>query len=542
MRKENVETDLQTERPSIADALNQVESLIESFQHQEAQNKLQEISRNFQLLLPSQESYRFHYLRGFLLFRLGEQLAAWEEIEKAIQIFNTVNASVSLPERENLPDFVKENFRKLRDLQIVLLTGLQEPNGDENIEKKGALSERISEISNFLENLRPLAKMHFFAGFIKLNLAKLDEATEHFERAATSSMLSKDWALLARALNGMSHVHFHKSNLEQAIQTAERAIAYSRKAGDRQYETTLRTQLADCQLWLGLWRPAISYIPKVLAESKKFKNTPNYCSALLQWGHANLLGGRLKESERAFAESLRVAAKHNLMRYLKLSNVYFALFYLETGEFEEAENRLKKALEIARRTEGGGSTEPFLWRVLGDVHVAQNQFEKARKAYAACENCLAKFPQKDEEAAMRRGMGVINARQDQPSAARRNFKKALEIFEVCGNQWEKAKTLVVAAESGVFTQVEMEPEIAWAKEVFKRLEYPTWAARARSLLKKTGNSGRVVSLPLTRERTEREQIATALSNTSGNITQAAGKLGLPRQTLQSKIKRFGIEF
>lgn len=542
LRKESVGTDLQTERPSIADALNQAEYLIESSQYRAAREKLQEISRNFQLSHLSQGSCRFHYLRGLLSFRLGELPTAWVEIEEAFRIFKVVNASVSLPERENLSDFVKENLRKLRDVEIALLAGLQEPDGKENIEKGEALTERISEISNSLENLSPLAKMHYFAGCIKLNLAKLDEATEHLERAATASMLSRDWSGLAKSLNGIALVHFHKGGFEQSLQVTERAIAYSRKAGDRHFETILRSNLANCQLWLGLWRPSISSLPEILAEIKKFKDTPNYCGALLYWGHANLLRGHLKESERAFRESLRLATEHNLIRFLKMAHSFYALFYVETGQYSEAENHLKKALETTRRETPSDSGETAFWRFLGDVHAAQNQFEKARKAYAACQNCLAKFPQKDEEAAMCRGMGAINARQGLLPTARRNFKKALDLFEVCGSQWEKAKTLVVAAESAVFTQVEMEPEIAWAKDVFKKLEHPAWAKRARSLLKKAKNSGGRVPLPLARERTERAEIARALSETEGNVTQAAKKLGLLRQTLQYKIRHYGIEF
>jgi tetratricopeptide (TPR) repeat protein len=211
---------------------------------------------------------------------------------------------------------------------------------------------------------------------------------------------------------------------------------------------------------------------------------------------------------------------------------------------EKAEKHLKKALEIAHRTAVGSNNETILWRLLGDVYAAQNKTKQASGAYTTCQNLLAKFskvPQKDEEAAMYRGWGVLYSRQGQMNVARNSLKKALDIFETCNNQWEKAKTFVIAAESNIFTQAEMEPNLAWAKEVFKRLEHPSWVKRARVLLKKTKKHARAVTLPLLREQTEREEIVKALLDCNGNVTQAAKKLGLLRQTLQYKIRRFGIE-
>ncbi len=541
MRKNSIGTELQSETPSIAEALNQAEALIDSSRYPEAREKLQEISRNSQFPILSEESHRFHYLRGLLFFRLGEQPAAWEETKEALRIFNVINGSVSIPERENLPDFVKEKLQFLRDVETALLAGLQESDGTQILQKSKQLEERVIEISSALEKLDPLAKMHYLAGFIKLNLAKLDEAQEHFECAATGSLLSKDWAALAKALNGKAQVHFYKSDLGMAIQILEQATRYSSKAGDRHFEAILRSILVHHQLCLGLWRPALSVLPEVLAELQRSNDIPNYCGALLNWGHANLLKGRLKESERAFGKSLRMAAKHNLATYMKLAHAFGAQLCLETGKFEEAENRLKKALDIARRSERGGYTETLLLRMLGDALASQNRFEKARQAYAACQSSLANFPQKDEGGFASRGMAVVNARQGQNQAARRNFKKALEIFEACNAQLEKAKTFVIAAESGVFTEAEMEPDLAWAKEVFKRLEHPSWVKRARALLKKPKSSGQPVSLIVAREQTEREQIVKALLACNGNITQAAKKLGLLRQTLQYKTRHYGIE-
>jgi len=56
-------------------------------------------------------------------------------------------------------------------------------------------------------------------------------------------------------------------------------------------------------------------------------------------------------------------------------------------------------------------------------------------------------------------------------------------------------------------------------------------------------SGPAVRLPLALEEREREAIETALAETNGRVggpAGAAAKLGIPRQTLESKIKMLGI--
>jgi len=364
---------------------------------------------------------------------------------------------------------------------------------------------------------------------------------EHLDRAATGFKLSQDWGALARTLSRIAQAHHIQGDLELAIQILEQAKTYNLKTGDRYFDIVLCTNISHCQLLLGLWRPAFFSVPKILEEMKKANDFPSQVISLLDWGYANLLGGRLKQSRKRIREALRICIEQNILGHLKIAHGYFGELSLAEKQYEQAEEHLRKAIEIAHRVTPGGSTETQAWRVLGDVYVAQKQFENAKKAYTACQSCLAKFPEKLEEGAAYRGMGVVYAHDEQQQLARRTFKKALDIFETCTNQWEKAKTFVIAAESGVFTQAEMQPDIAWAKEVFKKLEHPAWINRVRTLLRKSKNIGKSVPLRLARERAEREQIVKALLVCNGNISATAKKLGLLRQTLQYKIRHYGIE-
>ena len=63
----------------------------------------------------------------------------------------------------------------------------------------------------------------------------------------------------------------------------------------------------------------------------------------------------------------------------------------------------------------------------------------------------------------------------------------------------------------------------------------------------SGSSGRSESLSselplrLAHEVADRERIRQALTETEANISQAAGKLGITRQALHYKIKRYKID-
>ncbi len=542
LRKESIDTELQTEEPSIVEALNQAEALIQSKRYQEARSKLQKISLNLQITGVCDESWRYHYLCGLTYFWLGEQTEAWKEAEEALQTFTRAHQLVVLPKSDELPALVAKNLKNLRTIELALLDGLEGQISDENGRKQETLERRIAEISASLEQLTPLAKLHQLAGNILRPLGKLPEALEHLEWAATGFRLTGDWTSLAETLNKAALARMALGELPSALQVLEQARYYCLKAKDHRYlELVIHSNMAICQLLGGNWRPPLSTLSELLPEAKNSNDFPRYSNTLLLWGWANLLGGRLRQTRRAIVEARHIAAEKNLVGFLKVSYGFSADLAIAEGRLEEAEKYIKTLLELSRSTTPGGEHVAQAWQVLGEIYIARKEYARALKALAVCLEQLSKQPERWVEGAVYRGMGICHAKSGLLRLARKEFKKSCEIFELCSNQWEKAKTIVAAAESGVYTRAEMEPDIAWAKEVFKRLEHPAWIKRARAFLKKPKNSGRKVPLPLTRERTEREQIVRALLSCNGNITQAAKKLGLLRQTLQYKIHHYGIE-
>jgi len=88
---------------------------------------------------------------------------------------------------------------------------------------------------------------------------------------------------------------------------------------------------------------------------------------------------------------------------------------------------------------------------------------------------------------------------------------------------------------------ELRPKLTWARGIFKELEHPAWETRVQLLLGRSEPLSSELPLRLAHEVADRERILQVLDGTEGNISRAADKLGITRQALHYKIKRYKID-
>jgi len=340
----------QSKRGPVAEQLDKVEALIQALSFKQAHQNLLEIFKSHSIPTPSEEAYRYRYLLGHCLWELGHTSEALVELEGALRVFRMVHNTLVLPEEKDLPDFALGQLRQLREIELGILDAVNGlGRGQNGKERKEILARRIFEISSTLDSIRPLAKIHRLLGAVYINLGKLDKASEHLTSAATGFKLSKDFASAARTLNQMAYLSKIRGEFKYANEYNAEAQRCALLAKDKYYETILRGSLSWHQNLAGDWKAAKANLKDFLLETKRANDFGNYALGLVNFGRSELLRGRFKEARKHYLEAVQVCNKENLIGTLKIAYEYLAELSIAEGRFSEAEDYLKKAMEIGER-------------------------------------------------------------------------------------------------------------------------------------------------------------------------------------------------
>lgn len=407
--------------------------------------------------------------------------------------------------------------------------------------KRGlASTQKALEIYLALSDLAGIAKAQKLAGALLIDLGNLTLAKEHLELAVSTFKLSKQWDQASRALNQMAYLSKIQGELKYAYDYNAEAQRCASLAKDKYFEMVLRGSLSWYQFAAGEWKAARISLNEFLIETKRANDYGNYALGLINFGRSEMLGNHFKETRKYYLEAVQVCDKENLVGTLKIVYEHLAELSIVEGRFAEAEDYLKKALEIGERVSPYGTIMTQCWRLMGDLRLAKGEPSQALKAYETCESYLIKLPEELERGACFVGRGVAFARLKNWKDAKACFDRAFEVFENCENDWELSKAVVVAVECGTYAAKQMETELLMGCEFFQKYKHPVWEERARKLLAGVESSRVALPLDAKRENLEKEEIVSALQETENNITLAAKKLGLLRSTLQYKIKRYKI--
>jgi tetratricopeptide (TPR) repeat protein len=466
-------------------------------------------------------------------------------LEKADFLVGEKRFQEALTELRNLkidfgPHTISEEAALYYYLQGVVLQNLGE--------KKSALapSQRALEIYCGLGNFAGIAKSENLMGYVQIDLGDLKSAREHLQQAVAGYRYAKDWCSVARALNKMSYLQTVRGDLRAAFQLNDEAQESAARGKDQYFQVVLKGSRSVFYRLAGDWKSALNNLKDFPIETKKARDYFNYIFGLINRGHAYFLGERLKEARKNYLEAVQVCEKEKLIGNLKVAYEFLGELYLEEKRFDEAEDCLNKAGEIGERVSPYGTITTQRLRLMGDLYLAKGALDKrhydtALEYYGNCQSYLIKLPERLEEGAMWRGVAVCYVRTNRFPAAQEAIRKSIEVFEACGNEWELAKTYVVGAEGGLFAPAGVKLHLQQAQEFFQKFEHPAWEKRVNEILERRDFLETELPLPAILEQTEKQQILKVLEETGRNVTRSAKKLGFSRESLQYRIKKYGID-
>ncbi len=327
------------------------------------------------------------------------------------------------------------------------------------------------------------AHSKFLKGRILIALGEQSAAKQELLESYVHYLRVRDNSCAARSLNWLALVNMQLGNYNVAGENLTDCIRIHHAEGDARKEAVCRMNLGSTFFVAGQLRKASSSYNQI--DANLFKSDSGNLAAFFtasslpnaMRGDFNL-GGSLLQSAKAHL----VGLDRERANWLE----YFGWIALLQGDYKLAEKTLDEGLELSLKIAPQSALISQIKRLLGDLYVATEKFDKAAKYAGEADQVAQKIGQKVEIAACMRIRAQVAIHQTDPKTAGELFRQACEIFTQIDSRYELAVTRYVAATSGCYPQGESVALLQLAREYFESEEVAPFIEKVSAALQKLG--------------------------------------------------------
>ncbi|MCM2317578.1 MAG: protein kinase, partial [Thermoanaerobaculia bacterium] len=191
----------------------------------------------------------------------------------------------------------------------------------------------------------------------------------------------------AVALNSLGSIAWVDGRYRDAEALFADGVAVARQTADKKTELTLRTNLAELEVYMGrsadAWRDAQS----VLDEIRGGARADLEGGAMVAAGLARVQQGRIPEGKAILVDALEISRKRKDYRYEAYTLTKLAVARFFEGEIDQAEADVARAVEI-RKQFGEKSPGAEAATRLAAIRIAQGKLDEAEKSLPAARKLL----------------------------------------------------------------------------------------------------------------------------------------------------------
>jgi DNA-binding NtrC family response regulator len=290
------------------------------------------------------------------------------------------------------------------------------------------------------------------------------EAREVLVEAYASFLRCGQQRECAEALNRMSYVSFQLGHVDAAIRNSAKGVEIYEQLGDTRNQLAVIQNLCMLQFRVGRLHESIAGYTDIESQIPELgdRSTLIYreMSAI---PHA--LQGDIKAARKIIAR-----CKPFLDDYPRERAIYFenlGLIDILDGKYSAAEKVLQKGLKLSLEIAPESALISQIKRLFGDLYIATEQWDKARKFTDEALQVAEKIGQRVEIAACYRIFAQIAVHDGDADKAREWFVKAIELFQLIGSNYELAVTRYLAGVSGLHQNGERHAILWMARRYFE---------------------------------------------------------------------------
>jgi len=313
-----------------------------------------------------------------------------------------------------------------------------------------------------------LAEIFLILGNILRNMGELKEAEKAF-RDAESIFRRKDCPEgQCRALNLLAGLFYKKADYKNSLAMLMDAIDIARKLKDQKKLAFMMGNVGRIYTFTGDFNKAEKHLKVNIDLSSELEDWSEVARAYIALGYVYIQRDEYLKAEDALKNAHRHMAALDDRRNEVIYLTYLGELHYRCGRFNEASKELEDAIKLAEEIAPETTLTGSVMRHMAELYIKQKNYTMAHRYAARAMAIMERAEDKVEIGALWRIKAVIAEANGHEAEGREYFMKAIETLSESGVRFEKAKALMSAGTSNLFTVRRRFTYLFRAEELYRR--------------------------------------------------------------------------
>lgn len=310
-----------------------------------------------------------------------------------------------------------------------------------------------------------IARVKFLQGWRMVALGRHFDAREILMESATIYKRKRDPQNQARVFNQLSLVSLQLGDIDGALEYLSRGREIYQQERDIVRQTIVEINLGTLNCYAGRISKSLAIFAKI-EPSAGCLSEKDQSSYYLQRAIPHAMQGDYAGAYQIIRRALPLIAGYPRATAQYYENL--ARIHLLSDDFVLAEEALAKGLGIALDIAAQSALVSQIKRRLAEACLGQGKYDQARQHAHEALIVAENIRERPEAGACRRIFARLELEDGQENAARGWFKKAIDIFDQVGYQYELAVTRYQAGASGLYQTAENQALLYLARDYFEK--------------------------------------------------------------------------